>query len=106
MRIFLCFGNAKLCFALGGKIFAKCICKCFRAERNGNIRHFSIILCHADIVEREKTVFPFKTLEIGINKGSCDFSCTVRAEIEENNTVVFLHSAVLSDNGRKHKFVR
>ena len=71
-----------------------------------NVRHCLVILSHADVIEREEAVLPFKAGELLVNKGTGNFPCSVRTEVEENNGIVRLDRCVFKADGGKNKFVR
>ena len=72
-----------------------------------NIGHICIILCHCYIVCVE--VFSFKTVKLGVNQSSGDFSCTVRTEVCKYNTVASTDCtcglAVCENNCRNYEFI-
>ena len=69
------------------------------------IRHGRVVLGHADIVQREKTVSALKALEIGVNQRSGDFSGAVGTEVEEDDRVISLHACALGADDRNDEFV-
>ena len=77
----------------------------FRRICNGNIRHRSIILCHADKLYREIAVLPCKSAEIRIYKAASQLSCTVRTEVEEDHAVTFFNSSFCVQNSREHELI-
>ena len=46
-----------------------------------------------------------EALELGVNESSGYLTCSVGAEVEEYNAVVFLYHAVLVDNGGEHELI-
>ena len=105
MCILLCFCNTKLCLAALTQVFTQCHVQIFRRICNGNVRHGSIILSHANELYRKITILSLETVEIWIYEATCQLSCTVRTEVEEYHAVPCLNSAVLFQNGRQHEFV-
>ena len=93
MCIFLCFSNSELSHIILSKVLAECIVQALRLECNKYIRHCCIILCHTNIGKLH--TLSFKACESIINKGSCDFSCSVRTEVEKYNAVLSTDSAFI-----------
>ena len=105
MSILFCFCNSELCQALVGYILAECVLEDLWLECNFNIRHCCIILSHANKVYGEETVLSLKALKIRVNKCSCNLSCSVRTEVEEDDAVVRLNLSTALNNTRNNKFV-
>ena len=74
-----------------------------RFERNFHIRHRRVVLCKAHIIKTE--LLCLKSGEVRVDKGSGDFSCSVRAEVKEDNGVAAVYCTVFVYNERNNKFV-
>ena len=107
MRILFRLSYPELRHAQLADVFAESVVKALGFKCYLNVRHGSVILCHGDKIGLKKV--SFKAAELRVYYGSCYLSCSVGAEVEENNGVVFpklAHGrAVLCDNRGNHKFV-
>ena len=94
MGVFFCFRNAQLGQPLIRDIFSQRIGHGLRREGKGDVGHLGIVLSHADVAEIFDLFFSFKSIEILIHKCPCDFSGTVRAEIEHDHSIAVVNAAV------------
>ena len=69
------------------------------------VGHCSVVLSHADIVEREEALFALKALKVRIDKGSGDFTRSVGAEVVEDNAVVWFNSRAAVNDDRDNKLI-
>ena len=84
--ILFSFSNSELLEAALGNVFAENICKLCWLECNMNILEAFVILCEADVVRLDNAV-AVKAAFV-LCEGCCDFTCSVRTEVEEDNGVV------------------
>ena len=92
MGILFCFSNAKLLEAALGNVFAENICKLCWLECDVYILEAFVILCEADVVWLDYA-FAFKTAFV-FCESRCDFTRSVRTEVEENNSIVRVKTCV------------
>ena len=85
MGIFFRFGDSKLAFSVFRQVFAQCVFKRLRLIGHRHIFERLVILCQANIVNVK--IVSFKSAEIFVNKRPCDFTRSVRAEIEKYNGI-------------------
>ena len=109
MGIFFCFCNSCLCHIMGCKEFTKCICDTNFLKCNLLIRNSFIIFGKAHKF-RLDSFCSFKSVKFICTECSCNFSCPVRTEIEENYGIAIFNcscffSGFCNDN-RLYKFIR
>ena len=109
MRILLCLGDSCLCHAVRCQILAKCVLKLHFLESNFLVRDRHIILGKADIFHILSRASVKSVKFIG-TEGSCDLTCAIRAEVEEDHGIFVLDRryrlAVLGNRGRYEELIR
>ena len=105
MCVLFGFCDAQLGQSFFGDIFAKGVVQTLRFEGNLYVWHGGIVLGHADIVQREE--FAGKSVEVRINQGAGDLSCTVWTEVKEDDRIICRDSAFfrIADHAWNDKFV-
>ena len=90
MGIFLSLGDAELVKTGIGYDFSECVLHNFLVEENVQALEGSIVRSHAAVVEVRNDVHAlFRHILLGEN-GS-DFTCTVIAEVHEDDSIAFLY---------------
>ena len=88
MCILLCLSDTRLLFAILCKEFTKCIGDLFFYECDLFILDRSVIFCEAYKCCLDP-VSSFKSVKAVVTEGSCELSCSVRAEVEEYYRIIF-----------------
>ena len=108
MCVLLCLSNSCLCHVVCRKEFTKCICNFCLVECNKFIRDRYIVLCET-YISCLHTLSSVKSIKRIITKCSCDLSCSVRAEIEENHRILVFdrcnRSPISYNNSRHDKLI-
>ncbi len=89
MSVLCVLGNSELLHTCVADNLTQRHCDSLGLVGNINVGHSLIVLCHTDIVKVEHFV-TLEAVKLAVNKSTCDFSCSVRAEVEEYNTVAAL----------------
>ena len=90
MRIFFGFCDTKLLHSQGRNVFTQCVFQSVRRECNFYIRHFRIILRHADVLQILHGFAAFKSVKISICERTGDFAGTVRTEVEHDDCITVI----------------
>ena len=90
MCIFFCFCNTCLFHSICCQKFTKCIVNGYFMESNLFIWNRRIIFCKA-YISQIQSFCSFKSCEFIIAECSCDFTCTIRTEVEEDNGIFILN---------------
>ena len=106
MSVLLCLSDTELLKAVCCEVFTKCVLDLFLLESDKLVGDELIIVLEADICERHEAVCSLEVLDalgvgsvtglscdvlVGEAESLCDLSCTVRAEVEEDDGVVGLN---------------
>ena len=111
MRVLLGLGDSKLLHAQAGDIDAESIGRRLRRVSQCDVRHFRVVLRHADVTDVADLFLSFKckTIKFRIHKGSGDLPRPVRTEVEHDDRVSVAHKpvriVVAVHNSRQDEFV-
>ena len=107
MSILFGFCDTQLVHTKGRNIFSQGVFQTVRREGYFHIWHFRIVLGHADVFQVLWCFLTFKSIKVCIYKGTGNFTCTVRTEVEHDDRISVMDETIccIAAYGRENELV-